>query len=134
MYFTEHKSPRVILKVTVKRNKMYEFKIYRRVMRHGNHEWCKNWRGNWLVVSKLTWGIWRISIWALESSKNFHFNALLLSKVYIVWAKKSTEELSFMTLKRYTKFGEESTCHFKIDLRILINFEPSPQKSQKCSL
>ena len=26
--------------------------------------------------------------WALESLKNFHFNGLLLSKVYIVWAKK----------------------------------------------
>ena len=43
---------------------------------------------NWLVISKLTWGIWRILTWALESLKNFHFNGFLLSKVFIVWTKK----------------------------------------------
>ena len=43
---------------------------------------------NWLVISKLTWGIWWILTQALESLKNFHFNVLLLSKVYIVWGKK----------------------------------------------
>ena len=43
---------------------------------------------NRLVISKLTWGIWRILTQALESLKNFHFNGFLLSKVYIVWAKK----------------------------------------------
>ena len=48
----------------------------------------QNLKRNWLVVSKLTWGIWRILTQALESLKNFHFNWLLLSKVYIVWAKK----------------------------------------------
>ena len=43
---------------------------------------------NRLVVSKLAWGVWQILTWALESLKNFHFNGLLLSKVYIVWPKK----------------------------------------------
>ena len=53
-----------------------------------------NWRGiqnlgrNQLVVAKLAWGIWQILTWGLESLKDFHFNGLLLSKVYIVWAKK----------------------------------------------
>ena len=53
-----------------------------------------NWRGiqnlerNQLVVSKLTWGIWQILTWALQSLKDFHFNGLLLSKLCIVWAKK----------------------------------------------
>ena len=42
----------------------------------------------WLVISNLTQGIWRILTWALKSWKNFHFNGLLLSKVYIVQAKK----------------------------------------------
>ena len=40
------------------------------------------------VISKLTWGIWWILTWSLESLKKFHFNVLLLSKVYIVWAEK----------------------------------------------
>ena len=47
----------------------------------------QNLKRNWLVISKLTWGIWWILTRALESPKNFHFNVLLLSKVYIVWAK-----------------------------------------------
>ena len=85
-----------------------------------------HWKGiqnlgrNQLFVSKLTLGTWQVLTWALESLKIFHFNGLFLRKVYIVWAKKSTEELSFITLKRDIKFGEESTCRFKIDLRNLI--------------
>ena len=48
----------------------------------------QNLKRNWLVISKLTWQIWLFLTRALESLKNFHFNVLLLSKVYIVWAKK----------------------------------------------
>ena len=65
---------------------------------------------------------------ALKSLKNFDFDGLLLSRVYI------TEELSFMTLKSDTKFGEESTCRFKIDKKNLTNFDLSSGKSQKFSL
>ena len=35
-----------------------------------------------------------------------------------------------MTVKNDAKFKEELTCHFKIDMRILMNFDPSTQKSQ----
>ena len=45
------------------------------------------WRGIDFVVSKLTW-IWQILTWSLQSLKSFHFNGLLLSRVYILWAKK----------------------------------------------
>ena len=31
---------------------------------------------NWLLSSKLTWGIWQILIQALKNHKNFHFNGL----------------------------------------------------------
>ena len=48
----------------------------------------QNLERNRLVVSKLTWGIWQILTWALESFKNVQFTGLLLSKVYIAWAKK----------------------------------------------
>ena len=48
----------------------------------------QNLKRNWLAISKLTWGIWQIVTRALESLKYFHFNVLLLSKVYIFWAKK----------------------------------------------
>ena len=39
-----------------------------------------------------------------------------------------------MKLKRDIKFGEESTCHFKIAIRNLTNFDLSTEKSQKLSL
>ena len=52
-----------------------------------------------------------------------------MSKVCIVSAKKNTEELSFIKLKRDTKFGEELTC-FKIGIRNLTNFDMSTRKSQ----
>ena len=48
----------------------------------------QNVKRKWLVVSKLTWEIWQILSVALESLKNYHVNALLLSKLYIVWSKK----------------------------------------------
>ena len=60
----------------------------------------QNLKRNWLVISKLTWGIWQILTWVLKSLKNFQFNGLFLSKVCIVWVKKSTEELPFMKLQR----------------------------------
>ena len=36
-----------------------------------------------------------------------------------------------MKLKRDTKFWEESTCRFKIDIRNLTNFDPSTRKVSK---
>ena len=94
----------------------------------------QNLKRNRLFISKLTWRIWRILTRALESLKNFHFNGFLLSKVLIVWTKKSTEELSFMKPERDTTFGKESTCRFKIGMRNLTNFDPSTRKSQKFTL
>ena len=38
---------------------------------------------------------------------------------------KFTEELSVMTMKNDAKFEEELTCHFKVVMRNLTNFEPS---------
>ena len=39
-----------------------------------------------------------------------------------------------MTLKNDEKFEEKLTCHFKIDIRSLMNFDPRTQKSQECTL
>ena len=61
-----------------------------------------------LVVSKLTWEIWRILTQALKSLKNLHFNGLLLTKVFNVWAKKvqTKSDLSFQ--KSHEEFGKVS--------------------------
>ena len=39
-----------------------------------------------------------------------------------------------MTMKNDAKFEEELTCQFKIDMRNLMNFDPSTRKSQKFAL
>ena len=48
---------------------------------------------------------------------------------------KFTGELFVMIMKKDAKWEEGLTCRFKIDMRTLMSsFDPSTQKSQKCSL
>ena len=49
-------------------------------------------------------------------------------------SSKFTGEICVMTMKNDTKFEEELTCHFKINMRNLANFDSSTQKSQKFAL
>ena len=44
---------------------------------------------------------------------------------------KIAEELCVMTMTNDAKFEKELTCQFKIDMRNLMNFDPSTRKSQK---
>ena len=53
---------------------------------------------------------------------------------YILFELKSTVELSFMKLKKDTKFREELTRPFKIGIRNLTNFDLRARKSQRFSL
>ena len=47
---------------------------------------------------------------------------------------KFTEELYVITKKNDAKFEEQLTCHFKIDMRNLMNFDSSIQKSKKIAV
>ena len=47
---------------------------------------------------------------------------------------KFTEELCVMKMKNDAKFEEELTCHFKIDLRNLTNFDSNTRKSRRYAL
>ena len=47
---------------------------------------------------------------------------------------KFTGKLCVMTMKNDAKIEEELTCHLKIDMRNLINFDPSTRKPQKFAL
>ena len=38
---------------------------------------------------------------------------------------KFRDELCVMTMKNDAKFEEELTCHFRVDMRNLMNFDPS---------
>ena len=47
---------------------------------------------------------------------------------------KFTGELCVMTMKNDSKYEHELTCQLKIDMRNLLNFNPSTRKSQKFTL
>ena len=47
---------------------------------------------------------------------------------------KFTRELCVMTIKNDAKFKEELASHFKIDMRNLMKFNGSTQKSQRFAL
>ena len=47
---------------------------------------------------------------------------------------KFTDQLYVMAMKNDAKFEEELTCHFKIDMRNLKNFDSNTRKSKKDAL
>ena len=47
---------------------------------------------------------------------------------------KFTEELYVKTMNNNTKFEEELICHFKNDMKNLINFDPDTRKFAKFAL
>ena len=69
------------------KHKLFELKKERGVIFYDTEESCKICRG--IDLSFQNWQIWQILTQALKSVKNFHFNGLLLSKLYIVWARKA---------------------------------------------
>ena len=76
---------------------------YRGVMLLDTEKWCKVWRKTDFWFQK-----WheRFGEFSPNYSKvqKLHLSGQFLSKVYEVWAKKNTEELSFMTLNNDAKF------------------------------
>ena len=90
----------------------------------------QNLKRNWLVISKSTWGNWWILTQALESLKKFYFNVLLLSKVYIVWAKKL--QRSYLSLKwRGIQNLERNRLLFKSWHKEFDKFWPERSKTWK---
>ena len=77
--------------------KVLELKFYRGVLRHDSQEWCKIRIG--IDLSVQNWHEEFDQFWHFTcgNHKNFHFNGLLLNKVY-VWAEKSIGELRLMEL------------------------------------
>ena len=94
----------------------------------------QNLKENGLSLSKMTWGIWEIFTRALESLKIWTWwDSFIQSRECM--SLKFTGELFVMTMKKKcAKLEEELTCHFKIDMRTLMNFDLSTQKSQKFAL
>ena len=86
---------------------------------------------NWLVL----WFEKRIDKFGILSPEN-----LKVSKLRLWWdpffqsrkvmTLKFSEELCVMAMKNNAKFEEELTCHFKTDMRNLMNFDSSIRKSK----
>ena len=51
--------------------------------------------------------------WTLKSFKNFHFNVLLLSKVYNVWAKKKYRGVIFDDIEEWCKIWRKTGWWFE---------------------
>ena len=62
--------------------------------------------------------------------ENLHFDVILLSIAYNFSAKKSAEELSLITLKSDPILEEKLTFCLKNDMRNLMNFNLSSEKSE----
>ena len=101
-----------------------------RVIFLDTEEWCKIWRKN-----DLWFGKWH------EEFGEFSPEHLKVSKLGLWWGPfvqsrkwmslKFTEDLCVMKMKNYAKFEEKLTCHFKIDMRNLMNFVPNTWKSKR---
>ena len=71
----------------------------------------QNLKRNWLVSSKLTWGIWRILTQALENLKNLLFNWLLWPK-YIMFELKNYRGVMFDGTKDWCKIWRKTDLWF----------------------
>ena len=90
-----------------------------------------------LLLTDLWFGKWH------EKYGKFLPEHLKISKLGFWWnpliqswksmTLKSTEQLSVITMKNDTKFEDELTCHFKVVMMNLTNFDSSTWKSQKLS-
>ena len=67
--------------------------------------------------------------YSAQKSEKLYIDGLFLSKGYI-FSKKISEGLCVMTLKGNAKFKGKATCGFKNDIRNLVNFRASRQKSE----
>ena len=66
--------------------------------------------------------------------QNWDFDKILFVQSRKDMTLKFIEELCVMTMKNNAKFEEKLTCHFKTDMRNLMNFHLSTQKSKKIAL
>ena len=90
----------------------------------------QNLKEKWLVLSKMTWGIWQIFTKARLKVEKF---GLLLGP--FIESKKCMNskfkgDLCAMTMKNDAKFEQKLTGQFKNDMRNLTIFDSITQKSQ----
>ena len=108
----------------------FDLSKYRGVIFHDTKESCKIW-------GKADLWFWkRHDDFGKLSPKHTKFSKLGLSLDPFIQSRKCMSlkhrgDLCVMIMKNDAKFEIELTCHFKTDMRNLINFDTSTQKSQK---
>ena len=88
---------------------MYDLKIYSGSYLPWQRKIMKYWRRNWLVVTKLTWGIWQIVTRALENLNNLQFNGLFSSNF---WAIKVQWSIIWWHWRLMQNLTEKLICAF----------------------
>ena len=108
---------------------LFELKKYRRAIFHETEEGYKILRG-----IDFPFGKWHHEFGKISPEHSKVSKLELWSDPSVQSGKcmslKFTEELCAMNMKR-NKIEEEPTCHFKIGMRNLTNFDPSTWKSKK---
>ena len=111
---------------------MFNLKSYTGVIFHDTEGWCKIWRKTEFWFGKWHEQYGKFSPEQLKVSQlGFFWDPLIQSRESM--CLKFTEGVCVMTMTNDAKFEEELTCRFKIDMRNLMNFDPSIWKSQKFS-
>ena len=82
----------------------------------------QNSKKKWLVVWKMTWGIWQIFIWTLESVKIGIFMGSFYPKQKMHDLQSYRGVISNGT-EEWWKIRRELTCCLKIGIRNLTNFD-----------
>ena len=108
--------------------KNYELKTHRGVICDDQEKWRNIWRGIDLSFQSSQKKFDEFWPEHLEVFKIFILICSFWANYILFQLKKITEELFYMKLNRDIKFGEDSTCPFKIDRRNLTNFDLSSRK------
>ena len=88
---------------------------------------------NWLVVLKLTWGIWRVLTLARRSLKTLHFNGFLVTK-YIMFELKKYRGVIFHDTKRWCKVWRKTELWFEKWNEKFGKFPPEDLKVSKLEI
>ena len=88
---------------------------------------------NWLVVLKLTWGIWRVLTLARRSLKTLHFNGLLVTK-YIMFELKKCRGVIFYDTKVWRKVWRKTELWFEKWHEKFGKFSPEDLKVSKLEI
>ena len=93
----------------------------------------QNLKSNWLAVSKLTWGIWQILIWALKSIKIHTLMGLFWTK-YIMFELKKYRGVMFHDTEKWCKIWRKTDLWFGKWHEEFGKFSPEHLKVSKLGL